>query len=169
MIEWSHVRWAATMITFGGVVFFTYRDDIMGPLLSGFTSLTAHIVFMTLHSLDPTVAQEGTIIYQPNGFAYEIYFSCTGILPVSFIAISILAYPASLKHKLVGLVISVPLLMAINFTRLLHLFWVGITKPDVFDFVHHVLWEGSIVLAALAIWLVWLKVSNNPRLEEVRS
>ncbi len=164
-----NVRWVVTMIAFGGVVFCTYQDEIMGPLLSGFTSFTAHVVFMVLHSLDPTVAQEGTVIYQPNGFAYEIYFSCTGILPVTFVGVSMLAYPVSLKHKLLGLAISVPLLLAINFTRLIHLFWVGITRPDVFEFVHNVLWEGSIVLATLVIWLVWVRWSYNKRQERVLS
>ncbi len=166
--SWAYVRWAATMIIFGSVVFFTYRDDILGPLLGGITSQTAHIVFLVLHALEPTVVQEGAVIYQPNGFAYEIYFSCTGILPVSFIGVSMLTYPATWKHKLLGLVISIPLLMTINFTRLIHLFWVGIHNPDTFEFIHHVLWEGLIVLAAIVIWLVWLKGSHAPHVAKVR-
>jgi exosortase H (IPTLxxWG-CTERM-specific) len=155
-----NIRFAALMIGFVGVVFLTYREDVLGSLLTPLTMLTARTTLAVLQLYGIEVAQFGTVIYHPDGFAYEIYYRCTGVLPVGFLTVSILAYPGALRRKIIGLAAGVPILVALNFTRLIHLFHIGVYNPAIYDVAHKVLWEGFIVLAVFGLWLGWKQWSD---------
>lgn len=157
LVRQINLRFAVTLIIFAGVVFLTYREDILGAFLGRLTTLTASTTFVLLELLSIDVVQEATVIYQPGGFAYEIYYRCTGFLPVACLAVSILAYPGYLRHKLAGLAVAIPLLILLNLVRLVHLFLIGVAKPELFGLAHRVLWEGTMILAVLGLWLAWKK------------
>jgi len=149
------LRFAAVIAAFVGVVFLTYREDVLGPLLAPLTMWTAQTTLALLHVAGIEAVRTATMISHPEGFAYEIYFRCTGVLPVAFLTVSILAYSRPLRYKLIGLAVGVPLLLALNFTRLVHLFYIGVHNPHVFDLAHKTLWEGFIILAVFGLWLAW--------------
>ncbi len=155
LVRQMNVRFVITLITFAGVVFFTYREEVLGSLLGSLTTLTAKATFTLLEMISINVVREASVIYQPSGFAYEIYYRCTGVLPVACLAVSILAYPGYLRHKLVGLAVGIPLLIGLNLVRLVHLFLIGIAQPELFDLAHHVLWNGAMILAVLGLWWAW--------------
>ena len=149
------LRFAAVLAGFVGVVLLTYREEVLGSALAPLTSLTAQMTLALLRLTGIAVEHGATYLYHPEGFGYEIYFRCTGFLPVAFLTVSILAYPALPREKCLGLAVGVPLLVALNLIRLVHLFYVGVYQPALFDFVHAVAWEGSIILAIIVIWLRW--------------
>ena len=148
-----NLRFAVVMAVFAGVVLLTYREDMLGPLLAPLTTLTAQITLALLHWLGMEAVRVATVISHPDGFAYEIYYRCTGILPVAFLTVSILAYPGPLRRKFVGLTVGLPVLIALNLTRLVHLFYIGVYNPAAFDAAHVVLWEGFLILAIFGLWL----------------
>ncbi len=150
-----NIRFAALMIAFVGVVFLTYREGVLGSLLTPVTILTTRTTLALLQLSGIEVAQLGTVIYHPDGFAYEVYYRCTGVLPVGFLTVSILAYPGALPRKIIGLAAGVPFLVALNFARLVHLFHIGVQNPAIYDVAHKVLWESVIVLAVFGLWLGW--------------
>jgi exosortase H (IPTLxxWG-CTERM-specific) len=160
-----NLRFAAVMIGFVGVVFLTYREDVLGPLFTPLTLMTARTILALLQLSGIEVARLGTVISHPHGFAYEIYYRCTGFLPVTFFTVSILAYPGVLRCKVVGLAVGVPILVALNFTRLIHLFYIGVYDPAIYHLAHKVLWEGFIILAVFGLWLGWRQWSD-PKSEE---
>ncbi len=155
VIKRVNFRFAFTLIVFAGVVLLTYREEVLGPLLAPLTTLTAKTTFVLLELLRLDVMREVSVIYQPGGFAFEIYYRCTGFLPVACLAVSILGYRGHLRHKLVGLAVGVPLLIVLNLIRLVHLFLIGVTKPEHFELAHRFFWEGAMVLAILVLWLAW--------------
>ena len=152
-----NLRFITTLTVFTGVVVPCYREEILGPLLGSLTSATALATLGWLQLLGLPVLQEATIIYEPGGFAYEIIFKCTGFLPTAFLVVSILAYTGSLRKKLVGISVGIPVLLLINQLRLVHLFLVGAVYPHYFHLAHSFLWEAGIVIAVLGIWLGWKK------------
>jgi exosortase H (IPTLxxWG-CTERM-specific) len=150
-----NLRFAAVMMGFVGVVFLTYREAVLGPLLTPLTMLTARATFALLQSSGIEVARFGAVISHPDGFAYEVYYRCTGFLPVAFLTVSILAYPGTLRRKIVGLALGMPILVGLNIIRLIHLFRIGVYHPATYDLAHKVLWEGFVILAVFGLWLGW--------------
>ena len=71
--------------------------------------------------------------------------------------VAILASPGSWAVKRRGLVLGVPLVLAVNVLRLVHLFWIGIHRLDVFDLAHSLLWEATIVVFTFMVWLQWTR------------
>jgi exosortase H (IPTLxxWG-CTERM-specific) len=158
-----NLRFALVMAGFAGAVLLTYREDVLGALLAPLTMWTAHATAALLQWAGMEATRTATVISHTNGFAYEIYYRCIGFLPVGFLTTGILAYPGPWRKKLVGLVVGVPVLIALNLTRLVHLFYVGVHNPAAFDFAHSVMWEGFLILAILGLWLGWTRWSDSLR------
>lgn len=149
-------RFVVVMTVFVGVVFLAYCDNALGALLAPLATLTAQMTLLLLHWSGMEATRAATVISHPGGFAYEITYRCTGFLPVAFLTASLLASPGSLQRKVPGLAVGVPVLIGLNLTRLVHLFYVGVHNPVVFDVAHAVLWEGFLVLAILGLWRGWM-------------
>lgn len=156
-----NLRFATVMVLFVGVVFLTYREDVLGPLLAPLTEVTAQWTLALLYWFGMEAIRVGTVISHPDGFAYEIYYRCTGFLPVAFLTVSILASPGTLRRKFVGLAVGLPILIALNLTRLVHLFYLGVHNPTAFDLGHTFLWEGFLILAIFGLWLGWTRWSDS--------
>ena len=156
-----NLRFTVVMVAFVGVVLLTYREDMLGLVLTPLTTLTAQMALGILHLLGMEAVRVATLISHPDGFAYEIYYRCTGFLPVAFLTASILASPGSLRRKLSGLAVGVSILIGLNLTRLVHLFHIGVHNPAAFDLAHTVVWEGFLILAIFGLWLGWTRWSDS--------
>ncbi len=97
--------------------------------------------------------REVSALYGPGGFAYEISRGCLGLVPAAFLIVGVLAYPGERRRKLRALVVGVPLLFVLNLMRLVHLFYLGVYRPDLFPLAHQVVWQGAIIAAVFLFWL----------------
>lgn len=147
-----NLRFISVMALFTGAVLLTYREDGLGLLLAPLTTVTAQMTLTLLHWLGMEAVRVGTVISHPGGFAYDIYYRCSGFLPVAFLSVAILASSGAPRRKLAGLAVGAPSLTALNLTRLVHLFYLGVHDPTAFDWAHEVLWEGLLILAVFGIW-----------------
>ncbi len=84
-------RPAIAVIVFIGVVLLAYRESVLGAVLGGLTEWTTGVTFATLGRMGIDASRDATVLYQPGGFAYEIYYRCTGFLPAGVLAAIILA------------------------------------------------------------------------------
>lgn len=162
LLEKRGIRFAAVLAIFAAAVFLTYREEFLGRWLEGLTALTASASFWILERMGLAVVQKGTVISHAGGFAYEIYYRCTGFLPACCLAVSILAYPGKWRGKLIGLVVGIPLVFLLNLVRLVHLFIIGATRHEWFDFAHSYAWEGAMILAVAGLWFAWRAVVWTP-------
>lgn len=141
-----------------------YRDDLLGRLLGPWEELTARMALALLHALEMEAVRLGSQIHHPGGFAYEIYYRCTGVLPAVLLAALTAAMPVSARSKLIGVCAGIPLLVALNLIRLVHLYHTGVFHPALFDLVHGPVWEFILILATLGIWWRWSRwaAPSNP-------
>ncbi len=147
------------------VVLATYREELAGRALAALVGFTATAVAACLELVGIPTVRHGGVLVCPAGFSYEIYFRCTGYLPSALLAIGMVTTQAPTGRKLVGLVLGVPAVLTVNLLRLVHLFLVGVARPDLFDLAHDVLWEGAIVFAVLALlwgWKRWATMDVSP-------
>jgi len=159
------IRASALMLLF----LMIYRDDLLGRLLGPWEELTARMVLASLQALKIDALQLGTQIHHPGGFAYEIYYRCTGLLPAALLAALTAATPGSFRSKLIGVCAGIPLLVALNLLRLVQLFHTGVFHPALFDLVHGPVWEFILMLATLGIWWKWSRWAAHSNRSERKS
>lgn len=92
-----------------------------------------------------------------NGFGLEIIDECTAVFSSIVYAACLLAYPTTIRKKVIGIALGVPALYAINILRLVILAQVGISRPALFAFVHVYLWQASFIIFVVVIFILWLK------------
>ena len=160
MIRHLQLRFNFIMAAFCSAILLLYRDDILGSLLAPLTMMTAETTLALLHWTGIEAVRNATQIYHPGGFVYEIYYRCTGFLPAAFLTVAMLAYPRPLMRKLCGLAVGVSVMWALNLTRLVHLFYVGVYNPTAFDVAHTIIWQGVIILVCVGLWLGWIRWSQ---------
>ena len=148
-------RFIITVAVLAGLFLLIYRDDLLGRLLDPWVEVTAQMTACLLQVFNMEAVRTGTQIRHPGGFAYEIYYRCTAILPTMLLAVFIAASPAPVSRKAVGLAVGVPALIIVNLLRLVHLFHTGVNNPALFTMAHEVLWEIILIAAMLGLWWTW--------------
>ena len=150
-------RFAFIMTGFALVLLLIYREDVLGKILAPMAFTTARTTLLLIHAFGMEAVRTATVIYHPNGFAYEIYYRCVGFLPVAILTVAIFAYPGRARFKFSGLALGVPVLLSLNLIRLVCLFYIGVYFPGAFDFAHSVFWDSLMMLATIVLWLAWTK------------
>lgn len=109
--------------------------------------------------LDPSVVSEGKVLRSSrNGFAVSIEAGCNGVEASIVLVAAILAFPAPLKRKLVGLSAGILAVQGLNIVRVISLFYLGQWSLDAFAFAHQYVWQALIMLDVLIVWLLWVRM-----------
>jgi exosortase/archaeosortase family protein len=106
-----------------------------------------------IRSLGLDAVRDGTVISHSAGFAYEISRGCTGVIPALLLAVGVLAWPGAGSRKLLAALLGILLLLGLNLIRLVHLFYLGVRRPELFGIAHEVIWQAVLVLTVFALWL----------------
>lgn len=130
------------------------QQNIILPFTSFLADVSTSIV--TLFDADVT-SYENVIASNSNGFAVRIEAGCNGVEAMIILFCAIMAFPATLKYKAVGLGIGFVAIQALNLVRIISLFYLGQWSLTAFKWFHLYLWQALIILDALVVWLVWLK------------
>ena len=142
-----------------------YHEDLIGRLLGPWVELTARMTVALLHLLGVQALRAGGQIHHPAGFAYEVYYRCTAVLPAALLAALTFASTAPLALRLIGTVLGVMVLVALNLVRLVHLFLLGVYRPALFEVTHGLVWELILIMATLGLWWMWSRwaIRSHPR------
>jgi exosortase/archaeosortase family protein len=87
----------------------------------------------------------------------QIVNSCTGVDVSIFLASAILVFPAPWRSKLWGVLLSIFIVVGLNFLRVVTLCFFVDSDRELFEFTHYYIWPGFIILACLAILLIWIQ------------
>lgn len=95
--------------------------------------------------------------------SFTIIGECTAFYPMSIYVASVLAYPSAWIRRAAGVLLGIPLLLAINQVRLVSLCYVVRSFPEHFDTIHIVVWQTLIIFLTLLVWIVWVATLANRR------
>jgi archaeosortase B (VPXXXP-CTERM-specific) len=88
--------------------------------------------------------------------SFRIVFECTGFF-VAFLFLScVLAFPATLKKKGIGLVIGLPVIFIVNLFRVITIMLVDIWRPHYTHAVHMYLWNISFIIIVVVLFQIWV-------------
>ena len=98
------------------------------------------------------VERTGTVLSHPAGFAYEIYYPCSGVEMVVVLLAGLLALPPPQSGRGRPALWGIAVLLALNLVRLVHLYHVGVVHPESFHFMHKTVWQGVLLIPLVVTW-----------------
>jgi archaeosortase B (VPXXXP-CTERM-specific) len=106
------------------------------------------------HVIENLVAPEHT-------FGVTVGKACAALNLVWFYCAAVLAFPSKWRRKIPGLLVGVPIILALNLIRIMSLYLIGVHFPRAFDWVHEELWAIVLVVAILFLTLAWIGWAQN--------
>ena len=133
---------------------FIFSRLVESNALFAFMSFTARSAGFMLNLLGSDVHVDGNLVTSDT-FSISIVNECTAAMPMIILCCGVFAYPSSFRHKLLGLALGLPGLFVFNLIRVVSLFYIGTFLGDFLDTAHLLIWQPLMILAVIAIWLVW--------------
>ena len=133
-----------------------YFGLLGGALIDVVARWTAAWTSFSLNLLGSATTANGTLLWSDN-FTANIVAECTAVGPLVLFAGAVVAYPASPRAKVMGLLLGIVVLSATNLVRIMSLFWIGSNFPQYLDVAHLLVWQAVIILLAIVLWLFWVE------------
>jgi len=152
-------RFLALLVVF---YFLVAWNPINDRVVVPFTAWIARVSGVLLNAIGERVSVSGTEI-RSSAFAVQIENGCNALEAVMLFAAAVLAFPASWRRRLAGLALGLAAIQALNFVRVVSLFWIGAHRPSLFSSSHTVLWQSAVVLASVLLFLIWASASPGAR------
>ncbi len=133
-------------------------QSVQDAVILPFTAVVADVSVAIVGAFDADVAASGKVIRSlSNNFAVSIEPGCNGVEALIVLFSAIFAFPAPIKHKLMGFAVGFFAIQGLNLVRIISLFYLGQWNLNAFNFFHLYLWQALIILDALVVWLIWLR------------
>ena len=138
---------------------FIYRPVLLVPIsYSGYGILK--ILGAPLSFTGP-LGIPGFCEYRLPHYTLVVTFGCTGIYALFILLAGIIAFPKSLKIKLMGILLAVPSFYVYSILRLVIIGAVGNWFPDWIDFVHSYLMEIINIAFVMSIFVLWIRYAEK--------
>jgi exosortase/archaeosortase family protein len=92
-----------------------------------------------------------------GGLVMDINYECTGLYVLLILFTFLLAYPASWKSRIGGIVVGIAALTAVNVFRISVLVGVAEVRPDLFAYFHEYVWQGVFLILVIAYAMSWVE------------
>jgi len=126
------------------------NDQVIVP----FTAAVARTSGALLKLMGEEVSVTGTVI-RSTRFGVNINNGCNGVEAMLILLASIVAFPATMKARAMGLFLGALALQALNAVRIITLYLLGAYQPRLFDLFHTAVWQIVIIMAAIGFFLAW--------------
>jgi len=144
------LRLAACAAVVALLVWVANADGVMSVIQGGFARVSGAVLGL----FGERVSVDGNVV-RTDRFAISVVTACTGLFLTGLFAAAVIASPARLRAKLVGIGIGVTGIFAVNVVRLVSLYYVGVHLPGLLDIVHLLIWQSLLIAFAVGLWLLW--------------
>lgn len=125
-------------------------------LIQPFTVFVTWCAARILSPFGPSTSSGTLLSYR--GFAVDIMGGCSGDIVHAVLLAGILGFPATWRARAWGLLLGMPAVFLINQARILGLCLLGYHQPTWFDSAHLFFGQAGVIVATLAIWVIWIEV-----------
>ncbi len=152
-------RFLAALIVFYIVVALNpVNDHVIVP----FTELIVRTTALVLRGVHEPIDVVGTVI-RTSRFALDVRNGCNGVEAMMLLAAAMIAFPATFRSRLAGLLVASGAIQILNLVRVSSLVWLGEHHHEAFDVVHVAVWQTIVILAAVSMFVFWsLKFAEKP-------
>ncbi len=134
-------------------------------MVSAVTIAEARLSGVVLNILGQHNHVDGSTLSTGSHSVIQVVSSCSGFDFLSFFSAAVLVFPVPFAKKAAGMLIGLPLLMALNLVRIVSLYLVGVHFPKFFDFVHEEIWALILISVTIILYIVWMRwagAANHP-------
>lgn len=137
---------------------FELTPAVQNYFVTPFTELLVLISIGVISPFDAGAVSNGIYLYDiPSTFAMSIEAGCNGIEASIVLLAAILAFPASWRVKLTGILLGLLSIHVLNILRIVSLFYIGQWDMQLFEWAHLYIWQALIMLDVFVVFLVWLR------------
>ena len=122
----------------------------------GYINLNAKISGYIISLFFKGVSIHESIIKLPD-FSISLKKGCEALEPTLLFIAGVVAFPASLFKKSVGVFFGIVVIFIINLIRIINLFFIGRNNSEVFYEFHIYVWPAFFIFLAIILWVIWLK------------
>jgi exosortase H (IPTLxxWG-CTERM-specific) len=134
------------------------NDHVIVP----FTEMIVTATAVVLRVIREPIVVAGTVIRTSN-FALDVRNGCNAVEAMMLLAAAMIAFPATLRSRLTGLLAASVAIQLLNLVRVSSLVWLGQHHRKLFDVVHVAVWQTVVILAAVTMFIFWsLKFAKRP-------
>jgi exosortase H (IPTLxxWG-CTERM-specific) len=101
--------------------------------------------------------QRSGVTLRSVDYAISIRRGCDAVEPAWFFCAAVLAFPAPWRRKIAVLFGGTAAILALNFVRIVSLYFVGLRLPAFFPMAHLELWPALFIVGSLALWIAWMR------------
>lgn len=163
----SIIRFAITYLILMGAFFFLIgfkpvQDiiDLNGLYTNGVVSITAKV----LGIIGIPCTTRGSVIQLPS-IALDVLFGCNGLEAVMIYSVAVIAFPASWKKKLIGIVAGFLVIQVINIVRIAALAYAGVHFKSIFEYIHIYVAQGMMIAVSLITFFIYLHYAKRSKAE----
>lgn len=153
------LRFIAGFIGWGVAFYFGLFFFMQSAAYQAFLALNARASALLISIFQSDLRVQDSIIATgaaaPRQFTVQVAEGCDPLQPIAIFAAAVLAMPVGWKRRIVGLLVGVAALLALNLVRIASLFLIGAADPDLFEIMHLDVWQAGFVLIAFLLWSVW--------------
>jgi exosortase H (IPTLxxWG-CTERM-specific) len=124
---------------------------------------TAGVITATTKVLDLAgiaCTHHGSILSLPS-ISLDIKFGCNGLEAVMIYSVAVIAFPASWKKRLFGIIAGFVVIQVVNVLRIAALAYSGIHFRQFFDYIHLYVAQGLMIAVSLGIFFLYLHYARN--------
>jgi len=148
-------RFLILFLTILGVSFTVVAlRQVNDVFVTPYTAVIAQMSGFILRIFGETATVTGCVVSSPR-FAVTIYNGCNGLITSLIFVSGVLAFPARISAKLIGVIGGLLAIQLINLVRIVSLFYIGIFMPQHFNDAHIFVWQSLVILAGISLWIVW--------------
>lgn len=139
-----------------GSIFNAALEDLRGPLaqLEKWTAWSVHALIRIFTEL--TTWRGNLVTF--DGFAVSIIIECVGLLEMLIYSACVLAFPAPIRARLLGVGLGCAAIFVFNLLRIVTLLVVGRHWNDYFDFFHVYFWQATLIAMIVSVLYGWIKL-----------
>ena len=134
------------------------EDNVFQPYLALNTTVSAKLIGLLGTEID---VWGDTILAGPD-WSIEVRRGCDAVEPSALYIAAVVAFPAAIGAKLVGVIVGVGFLALVNLGRIVSLFYIRRHWPDLFDMMHLEIWQVAFIVLALVTFLLWARRASRP-------
>lgn len=149
------------MVSFFFLIAFKPIQDILD--INGL--YTDAIVFITAKFLaifNISVTTYGSILQLPD-ISLDVKFGCNGLEAVMIYSCAVLAYPASVKLKIIGIIGGFLVIQILNLIRIISLGYTAVNFREAFELIHIYVAQGIMIVIALGTFFIFLHYVEKTR------
>jgi exosortase H (IPTLxxWG-CTERM-specific) len=144
-----------------------FKEHILYPWIV----FNTHVSGFILNILGQQVQVNGDVISSIH-FAVAVKQGCDAIEPTMLFVAGVIAFPAFIRNKMLGLLAGTVFLFGMNIIRIVSLYLIGrYATPELFEFMHIEVWQIIFIFLAMIAWFLWLRwaIKDLKREQEIQN